>query len=210
MTTTTDRPATAVGHPEAAFSARQPIQLPEDWELTDERFEEVCRLNPLSRFERTADGRLFQLNASRAPVPHIIVAITTAIQNWAAQFGGRVNGQGQYDFSDARTMIPDCSWVSKDIVNARIERSQKYTEAPALVVEVASMYDDIHDQQLKMAEWITRGTLLGWLVDPWNVTVFVYRSGGEVEQLERPSELSGEDVCPGLVVPMQPLWDIEA
>ena len=210
MTTTTDRPATAVGHPEAAFSARQPIQLPEDWELTDERFEEVCRLNPLSRFERTADGRLFQLNASREPVPRFEALINAYITMWALTFGGSARGNGQYNFVDAQTMIPDGSWVTQQVLDQRVDRSAFFTEAPALVVEVASMYDDIHDQQRKMAEWITRGTLLGWLVDPWNETVFVYRSGGEVEQLERPSELSGEDVCPGLVVPMQPLWNIEA
>ncbi len=213
MTTTSERPVTAIGISEAAYGVRQPILLPEDWELTDERFEQICRLNPLSRFERTADGRLYQLNASRAPIPHIVAAITTSIQTWAAMYGGRVNGQGQYDFGDGRAMIPDSSWVTQDVLDRRTDRTARFTEAPALVVEVVSMHDDIGQQQAKMGEWIARGSSLGWLIDPWNETVYVYRASvtsGASEQLDRPEELSGEDICPGLVVPMQPLWDIEA
>ncbi len=213
MTTTSERPVTAIDVSEAAYGVRLPILLPEEWELTDERFEEICRLNPLSQFERTADGKLYQLNASRAPVPHIIAAITTALHTWATAYGGRVNGQGQYDFPDSRTMIPDCSWVTQQVLDRRTDRTALFTEAPALVVEVASMHDDMSQQQAKMVEWIARGSQLGWLVDPWNETVYVYRANvasGASEQLDRPEELSGEDICPGLVVPMQPLWDIEA
>ena len=213
MTTTSERPVTAIGISEAAYGVRQPILLPEDWELTDERFEEICQLNPLSQFERTADGRLYQLNASREPVPRFEALINAYITMWALSYGGSARGNGQYDFGDGRTMIPDSSWVTQDVLDRRTDRTARFTEAPALVVEVVSMHDDIGQQQAKMGEWIARGSSLGWLIDPWNETVYVYRASvasGASEQLDRPEELSGEDICPGLVVPMQPLWDIEA
>ena len=210
MTTTSERPVTAIGISEAAYGVRQPILLPEDWELTDERFEEICRLNPLSQFERTADGRLFQLNASREPVPRYEVRINAYIEMWAMSYGGAGRGNGGYDFEDKRNMIPDGSWVTQDVLDRRTDRTALFTEAPALVVEVASMHDDIAQQQAKMVEWIARGSKLGWLIDLWNETVYVYRADGTIENLDRPSELAGEDICPGLVVPMQPLWDIEA
>jgi Uma2 family endonuclease len=38
---------------------------------------------------------------------------------------------------------------------------------------------------------------LGWLIDPQNQQVEIYRPGQEVEVLRSPTTLSGEDVLPG-------------
>ncbi len=38
---------------------------------------------------------------------------------------------------------------------------------------------------------------LGWLIDPKNKTVEIYRLGQDVEVLKSPTTLSGEDVLPG-------------
>ena len=37
---------------------------------------------------------------------------------------------------------------------------------------------------------------MGWLIDPQNRQVEIYRQGKEVEILENPTDLSGEDVLP--------------
>ena len=58
-----------------------------------------------------------------------------------------------------------------------------------------------------MTEWIANGALLGWLVDPYREVVEVYRPGAEVEVLDRPDSLNGEDVCDGLIVDLAPVWD---
>ena len=51
-----------------------------------------------------------------------------------------------------------------------------------------------------MEEYRECGARLGWLIDPWSRQVEIYRPGREVEVLDGPNSLSGEDVLPGLTV----------
>ncbi|MGB7415087.1 MAG: Uma2 family endonuclease [Thermosynechococcaceae cyanobacterium] len=44
------------------------------------------------------------------------------------------------------------------------------------------------------------GARLGWLIDPQNQRIEIYRSGQSVELLEQPRQLSGEDVLPGFTL----------
>ncbi|MEM9155444.1 MAG: Uma2 family endonuclease, partial [Cyanobacteria bacterium P01_F01_bin.33] len=58
--------------------------------------------------------------------------------------------------------------------------------------------DELTTLQEKMREYIEAGVRLGWLIDPQNRTVEIYREGDrEVEVLDTPTELSGEEVLPG-------------
>lgn len=43
---------------------------------------------------------------------------------------------------------------------------------------------------------------LGWLIDRKNRRVEIYRQGKEVEVLDAPTNLSGEDLLPGFVLDM--------
>jgi Uma2 family endonuclease len=54
-----------------------------------------------------------------------------------------------------------------------------------------------------MQEYIDNGVRLGWLIDPKNKQVEIYRPGQEKEVLKNPSQLSGEDVLPGFVLDLQ-------
>jgi Uma2 family endonuclease len=58
-----------------------------------------------------------------------------------------------------------------------------------------------------MQEYRNNGTLLGWLIDPQNRKVEIYRLGREVEVLENPATLSGEDILPGFGLDLRSLWD---
>ena len=54
---------------------------------------------------------------------------------------------------------------------------------------------------------MANGVRLGWLIDPYEALVWIYREGQEEpELLERPDTLSGEDVMVGLVVDLTRLW----
>ncbi len=44
------------------------------------------------------------------------------------------------------------------------------------------------------------GVKLGWLIDNKNHRVEIYRQGKEVEILDFPTNLLGEDVLPGLIL----------
>ena len=48
-----------------------------------------------------------------------------------------------------------------------------------------------------MRKYTENGVRLGWLIDPKNRKVYVYRANGETEILQNPEKLSGEDVLVG-------------
>ena len=57
-----------------------------------------------------------------------------------------------------------------------------------------------------MAEYQDNGCRLGWLIDPKNKQVAIYRLGKPVEILSRPATLSGEAVLPGFELDVRFLW----
>jgi Uma2 family endonuclease len=57
-----------------------------------------------------------------------------------------------------------------------------------------------------MQEYLENGAKLGWLINPQNQQVEIYRPGQKVEILEHPIELSAEDVLPGFILNLQRIW----
>jgi Uma2 family endonuclease len=48
-----------------------------------------------------------------------------------------------------------------------------------------------------MNEYIQNGLRLGWLINPQDAKVEIYRLGKAVEVLQMPAIISGEDIVPG-------------
>ena len=57
-----------------------------------------------------------------------------------------------------------------------------------------------------MQEYRDNGTQLGWLINRKSRQLEVYRQNQEVEVLESPTSLSGEDVLPGFVLNLENIW----
>ena len=79
--------------------------------------------------------------------------------------------------------------------------------APDLAVEILSPSDRTGGVLAKVADWITAGTLLVWLVDPSRREARVYRADGSESILVAPAVLSGEDVLPGLMIALADVFD---
>ena len=185
------------------YNDPMPLRLPPDWIITHERFEEIGRLNPDVLFETTSDGRLVIMTFPDALSERVSTRLLALVQIWAFNAGGDVRGEaGGYYLSELEKRAPDVSWVAPDRVQ---ERGQLHF-APDFVVEVRSPTQSIESQSGKMRMWMSYGVRLGWLVDPYEVTVRIFRADGSEELLERPDELSGEDVCSGMSIDMSQVW----
>ena len=57
-----------------------------------------------------------------------------------------------------------------------------------------------------MAEYVENGARLGWLIDPKNKEVHIYRGGRMVEVLENPQRVSGENVLEGFELDLTEIW----
>jgi Uma2 family endonuclease len=68
---------------------------------------------------------------------------------------------------------------------------------PDFVIELRSMTDSLKTLQAKMLEYQANGVRLGWLINPQQQQVEIYRLGQAVEILQSPDTLDGEDVLIG-------------
>ncbi|NEQ84088.1 MAG: Uma2 family endonuclease, partial [Moorea sp. SIO2I5] len=68
------------------------------------------------------------------------------------------------------------------------------------VIELRSRTDALKPLQDKMQEYLNSGLQLGWLINPQNQQVEIYRPNQPVEIVGFPVSLSGEDVLPGFVL----------
>ena len=60
--------------------------------------------------------------------------------------------------------------------------------------------------QAKMAEYIGNGAQLGWLIDPFNKNVYVYRPGKSIQRLENPAAIHGDPFLPGFTFQLSEIW----
>ncbi len=67
-------------------------------------------------------------------------------------------------------------------------------------MELRSETDSLKELQEKMREYRDNGAKLGWLIYRKNKRVEIYRPGEDIEIINSPVTLSGEDVLPGFVL----------
>jgi Uma2 family endonuclease len=78
--------------------------------------------------------------------------------------------------------------------------------APDLAVEVLSPSDDPVEVQQKVRDYREAGTRLVWVLAPRARTATVYRANGSARLLREGDQLDGEDVLPGLAIPLAELF----
>ena len=69
--------------------------------------------------------------------------------------------------------------------------------APDFVIELRSESDRLKSLQDKMQEYLENGVRLGWLINPQDKQVEIYRQNQPVEVVQISVKLSGEDVLVG-------------
>ena len=57
-----------------------------------------------------------------------------------------------------------------------------------------------------MQEYLDNGVKLGWLIEPESKTVEIYRFGQQVEIVNNPQTLLGEDVLPGFTLDLSGIF----
>ena len=78
---------------------------------------------------------------------------------------------------------------------------------PDFVIEVKSDSDRVKALQIKMREYLEQGAQLGWLIDPENKTVEIYRPDGNVEKRAHLDKLEGEGPVSGFALDLTCVWD---
>ncbi len=178
--------------------------------LTEEQFARLCQENRDFRFELTAQQELVIMPPTGSETGWRSGEIFYALTDWAKKDGTGLTFDSSTGFTlpNGAKRSPDASWIKRERWNA-LTKDQREGFAPLcpdFVVELRSPTDHLSILQEKMQEYIDNGARLGWLIDPRDKRVHVYRPSQLVGLLDNPATLSGDPVLPGFVLHVQELW----
>ena len=181
-------------------------------DVSAEAFFDLCQANPTLRFERHATGAIIVIPPAGLVTSHRNSKLTAAIHAWAERDGTGIvaDSSGGFVLPNGATRSPDVAWIRRDRLAGLTEReTDRFVPlCPDFVVELRSPSDRLADLQAKMNEYVANGSRLGWLVDPLERTVTVYRPDAAPESLAQPDQVNGAPELPGLVVALGGVWDV--
>lgn len=176
-----------------------------------DEFHEYSRLNPELRIEQTKEGTMIIVLPTYSETGNRNFKLTGKLAAWAEQ-----NGEGEGVDSSAGFILPngakrspDASWIRRERWEALPKKArQKFAHVcPDFVAELRSRTDRLKTLQEKMEEYLENGAQLGWLIDPLERKVHIYRPQQPAEILHDPASVSGEPVLPGFTLLLRAIWD---
>lgn len=166
--------------------------------------------HPTLRIEREASGALRVMSPTGSETGNKNFNLAVIVGTWI-----RANGLGRgFDSSTGFTLpngavkSADLAWVRNERWDAlTLEERTKFAPiCPDFVLELRSPSDKLDELQDKLAEFIANGAQLGWLIDPFERKVHVYRPGVEPVELVEATSVDGDPVLPGFVLHLAEIW----
>ena len=179
--------------------------------LTSEQFYQLCEENPDLKLERNANGELIVMPPTGGETGKSNSTVNAQIWTWndRTELGEVFDSSTGFTLPNKADRSPDASWVEKSRWSALTpEQREKFIPlCPDFVLELVSPSDSLKKTQEKMQEYMENGCRLGWLINRKKREVEIYRPGQDVEVLQSPLTLSGENVLPGFVLNLQKIWN---
>jgi len=184
--------------------------------VTHEEFEKLCQDNPELRLELTATGELIIIAPAgwESSERNLNLATDVNIWNRQSKMGRAFDSSVGFTLPNGAVKSPDVTWIEKSKL-ANIPAGVAFPKVvPDFVIELRfstgealpTTSDSLKTLREKMAEYRSNGVRLGWLINIQQQQVEVYRLGQEVEILESPTTLSGEDVLPGFTIDLSSIF----
>lgn len=173
-------------------------------------FYDFCQANDEWQFERTAKGDILLMAPAGGESSYREGTVFAQLYAWAGKNGtGRaLSSNAGFILPNGANRAPDASWVKMSrLAKISSGRKKKFIPlCPDFVIEVRSPSDRLPRLHEKMEEYRDNGAALGWLIDPQERKVHLYRPGRPVERLNRPRRLSGDPELPGFVLELAGIW----
>jgi Uma2 family endonuclease len=169
--------------------------------LTREQFWSLCEGNPDLSLERSPQGELIIMSpvGGESGNQEANLIIKVGIWNGQTQLGYVFSSSTVFSLPQGGDRSPDVAWVAKARWEALspADREGFPPLCPDFVIELRSRSDRLSPLQSKMQEYLTSGLQLGWLINPQQQQVEIYRPNRAPEGVTLPATLSGEEVLPG-------------
>ncbi|MBL8190957.1 MAG: Uma2 family endonuclease [Acidobacteria bacterium] len=178
---------------------------------TEDTFYELCRQNPDLRLERTAKGEVIVMPPTGGETGSRNSEIARQLGNWkkADGTGAAFDSSTGFKLPNGANRSPDASWITKaKLAQLTLEQKKAFLPlCPDFAIELRSPSDDLDIIKAKMDEYIACGLRLGWLIDPEEKAVYVYRPNVAVQKLQNTLEVSADPELPGFVLDLREIWE---
>ncbi len=190
------------------------IAIPTEFRVTSEQFDQLASIEQLARLELTKTGELIIMSPTggEAGAKNFNLYIDLGIWNRRTRLGKAFDSSTVFILPNGARKSPDVSWVRLELWDSLTPQEKRGFPplVPDFVIELVSPSDlknqRYEDLQAKMQEYLNNGVKLGWLIEPSGKTVEIYRSQQQVEILNNPQTLSGEDVLPGFTLDLSEIF----
>jgi Uma2 family endonuclease len=175
--------------------------------LTDEQFQQLCLANRDLRIEVSPTGELIIMPPAFGETSYQNSDLTTQLGIWNRKYklGKVFDSSGGYFLAKGFKPSPDVSWIANERL-VGVSLKQFIPIAPDFVIELRSSSDRLFPLQQKMQAYMENGVRLGWLINPQDKAVEIYRLGQSPQVLEAPLYLNGEDVLPNFCLDLATIW----
>ncbi|HLM62002.1 MAG TPA: Uma2 family endonuclease [Pyrinomonadaceae bacterium] len=193
-------------------SGFNPIDLSQFWhEVSEAELIEFCRRNPDCRIEMDKDGgiEIMPPTFSETGRKNFELSVEFGIWSKKDKRGVAFDSSTGFTLPNGARRSPDLSWVKREKWDALSgEEKRRFARlVPDFIVELRSESDSLKKVQEKMREYIENGVGLGWLIDPPERRVYIYRCGKEVEILENPKQVFGEAPVDDFILDLENIFD---
>lgn len=170
-------------------------------QLSDEQFYQLCQNNRELKFERNTQGELTIMSPVGGESGNREANLIADLVIWNRQtkLGYTFSSSTIFKLPNGGDRSPDVAWIKKERwENLTPEQRRKFPPiAPDFVIELRSATDELEPLRRKMWEYLDGGVKLGWLINPKQQQVEIYRIEKPIELRNLPTELSGEEILPG-------------
>ncbi len=176
-------------------------------EFSDSELYEIDEFNEV-RIEINANGDFEIMPRSFLEASRRKMEMLGQLGVWARndRRGFCFESKAKFTLPNGAKRTPDISWLLKEKYFALSDEDYFAPICPDFVIELRSKSDNLRKLQNKMREYIENGARLGWLIDPYEKRVHVYRADKTVEVFDNPTTVSGEDVLKGFELDLTGIW----
>ena len=178
--------------------------------ITPKQFERLCRKYRDLRLELTSTGELIVMPGTGSQTGVSKANLTYQLLAWTEKDATGVcfDSSTMFALPNNARRSPDASWVRRERWDLLSQRQKEGFApiCPDFVAELRSPTDRLAQLRDKMEEYRENGALLGWLIDPSERRVYVYRPNEEVVVLDNPETASGDPLLPGFTLNLTKVW----
>ena len=182
--------------------------------MTDDEFAAFCAEHPDLFFEMTAEGEIIVMPPTYSTTGARNFELCGQLRTWARKDGRGTGCDSSTGFllPNGARRSPDASWTLNQRIDDLDQESQdKYWHlCPDFVIELRTSPDRVRVLRTKMQEWIENGAQLGWLIDPEERSVTIYRPNSQPETRTKIDSIAGEGLVAGFVLDLRFVWNPRA